>query len=44
MWDPIWGILSKWVWAGVEMLERDEIKDDMTSGDAGGSGGGFADR
>ena len=37
---PICGRLSKWVCAGVEMLERDDIKDDIISGDAGGIDGG----
>lgn len=39
VWVPMCGILSKWVCAGVEMLDNEEISDEMTSGDVGGSGG-----
>lgn len=29
------GTLSKWLWTGTEIVEREEINDEMTSGDAG---------
>ena len=33
--DSMRGTLSKWVWTGTEMVERDEINEEITSGDAG---------
>lgn len=33
--DSMRGTLSKWVWRGTEMVERDEINEEITSGDAG---------
>lgn len=29
------GTLSKWLWTGTEIVEREEINDEITSGDAG---------
>lgn len=41
VWVPMCGMLSKWVCAGVEMLDSEEISEEMTSGDVGGKGGLF---
>lgn len=40
---PICGRLSKWLRAGDEILERDDINDEIISGDAGGIGGTWLD-
>ena len=38
--EPICGRLSKWDCAGVDIVDSDEINDEMSSGEAGGIGGG----